>query len=95
MKKEIIFEDPGLINSDVFYLTAESDRQFDLHGIQKVSPFEWLTFLAEEVGELAEAITEFVYRDGPAIEISKEAISVATLALKISKMAVLAEGVHE
>jgi len=92
LKKEIIFEDPGISKYDIFPIEKESARQFELHGIQRVSPFEWLTFLAEEIGELAEAITEFVYRDADKEQISKEAISVATLALKISKMA---EGVRE
>lgn len=92
MKKEIIFKDPGLTLIDFAFLLDEDLRQLDKWGVQKHSPFEWLAFLAEEVGELAEAITEFVYRGASKEHISKEAISVATLALKIARMA---EGLNE
>jgi len=46
--------------------------------------FEWLTYLTEEVGELAEAISEYEYRKGTSKNISKEAIQVAALATRIS-----------
>ena len=52
-------------------------------GIQKRSLFEWMTYLTEEVGELAEAISEYEYRNGKSIEIEKEGIQVAALACKI------------
>lgn len=52
-------------------------------GIQKHSLFEWMTYLTEEVGELAEAISEYEYRNGKSIEIEKEGIQVAALACKI------------
>ncbi len=55
-------------------------------GIQDRTSFEWLTFLAEEVGELAEAINEYEYRGGLSVSVFKEAIQVATLALKIAEM---------
>jgi len=55
-------------------------------GVQNVSPFEWMTYLVEEVGELAEAISEAEYRKGTFDDIYKEAIQVATLALKIAEI---------
>jgi NTP pyrophosphatase (non-canonical NTP hydrolase) len=38
------------------------------------------------LGELAKAIGEFEYRNGTKEEVAKEAIQVATLALKIAEM---------
>ena len=90
--REIIFKDPGLSAMDVGLLLDEDLNQLRKWGVQNSSPFEWMTWLTEEVGELAEAISDFIYRYGKPEEISKEAISVATLALKIAKMA---KGVHE
>lgn len=55
-------------------------------GIQDRKPSEWLMFLTEEQGELAKAISEWQYRNGDAVNIVKEAIQVATLALKIAEM---------
>jgi NTP pyrophosphatase (non-canonical NTP hydrolase) len=45
-----------------------------------------MIYLTEEVGELAEAISEFEYRGGEKENIKKEAIQVATLAAKIAEM---------
>lgn len=64
----------------------EHEKQVSKWGVQDRTSFEWLTFLAEEVGELAEAIAEYEYRGAPSTEIFKEAIQVATLALKIAEM---------
>ncbi len=64
----------------------ENKRQLDKWGIQTHSMFEWLTYTTEELGELAKAIAEYEYRDGTWMEIRKEAIQVATLALKIAEM---------
>jgi NTP pyrophosphatase (non-canonical NTP hydrolase) len=58
-------------------------KQLGKWGIQKRSLFEWMTYLTEEVGELAQAIAEYEYRDGKSIEIEKEGIQVAALACKI------------
>ena len=90
--KEVTFKDPGLFQNDVIPILNEDLDQLYKWGFQSVSPFEWLTYLTEEVGELAAAISEFIYRDGDPEKISKEAIQVATLALKISKMA---KGIRE
>ncbi len=72
-------------------LYFEHVHQIKKWGIQKRLSFEWLAYLTEEVGELAEAIScsEYingdskVYRDS---DVVKEAVQVATLALKIVEM---------
>ena len=64
----------------------ENERQLLKWGIQTYSPFEWLTYTTEELGELAQAISEHEYRDGTKEAVVKEAIQVATLALKIAEM---------
>lgn len=83
----LIFKDPGLVKEDIQPMLVEDLFQLEQWGTQKRSPFEWVNYLVEEVGELAAAISEHVYRDGSREDISKEAIQAATLALKISKMA--------
>jgi len=65
---------------------AENSRQLIKWGVQERTAFEWLTYLAEEVGEVAKAISEHEYRDGYAEEVINEAIQVATLSLKIAEM---------
>lgn len=67
-------------------LTNENGHQLSKWGIQTHSPFEWLTYTTEELGELAQAISEHYYRGAPKELIVKEAIQVATLALKIAEM---------
>ena len=64
----------------------ESDFQIAKWGIQTHSAFEWLTYTMEELGELADAISEHEYRDGTKEHVVHEAIQVATLALKIAEM---------
>jgi len=64
----------------------EHGRQIMKWGTQNVTTFEWLAYLTEEVGELAEAISEYEYRAGLPGHIMTEAIQVATLALKIAEI---------
>jgi NTP pyrophosphatase (non-canonical NTP hydrolase) len=64
----------------------ENLRQREKWGVQERTPFEWLAYLTEEVGELAKAISEKNYRDGCIANIIDEAIQVATLSLKIAEM---------
>jgi len=64
----------------------ESNRQIHKWGIQDRESFEWLTYTTEELGELAKAISEHCYRNGLPSNVVKEAIQVATLALKIAEM---------
>jgi len=90
--KEELFKDPRLWLDDINPLIREDERQVKKWGIQSVTLFEWLAYLTEEIGELAEAILEYTNGDGKSEEIMNEAIQAATLALKIAKMA---EGVRE
>ena len=65
---------------------AENQHQLDKWGVQVTTPAEWLMYLGEEQGELCEAVAEFEYRDGKQEHVVREAIQVATLALKIAEM---------
>ena len=76
------------IDSLVLAVVNEGKKQVSKWGIQDRSSFEWMTYLTEEVGELAEAISEYEYRGAAAARIWDEAIQVATLALKIAEMSV-------
>lgn len=67
-------------------IKRENSRQIDKWGVQSCSPFEWITWLTEETGELAQAVSEHYYRGKPKEEIYKEAIQVASLALKIAEI---------
>jgi len=67
-------------------IVNESVRQVNKWGIQVRSAFEWLTYITEELGEMAEAISEHEYRNGSKEKVTSEAIQVATLALKIAEM---------
>lgn len=66
----------------------ENQRQLEKWGEQDHSPFHWMTFLTEEVGETAQAIGDSHWgRDGKTDgDVALEAIQVATLALKIAEM---------
>lgn len=64
----------------------ENIEQLEKWGIQDRDPFEWLAYTTEELGELAKAISEWNYRMGSPADVMKEAIQVATLALKIAEM---------
>lgn len=70
----------------LWMISEENQRQIEKWGIQTHSAFEWLTYTAEELGSLAKAIGEHEYRGGSAEDVVKEAIQVATLALKIAEM---------
>lgn len=64
----------------------ENQRQLEKWGIQNHEPFEWLGFMAEELGEMSEAIGEWQFRGGLPEDVVKEAIQTATLSLKIAEM---------
>lgn len=67
-------------------VSSENIRQRKKWGVQDRTPFEWLTYITEEVGELAEAISEHEYRRGQPSSVVKEAIQAATLCLKVAEM---------
>ncbi|MHC4891224.1 MAG: nucleoside triphosphate pyrophosphohydrolase family protein [Planctomycetota bacterium] len=81
------FVDEGLNSIDFNLLVQEDVKQLSKWGYQRHSPFEWLAFITEELGELSEAISEHCYRDGTYEAIIHEATQVATLALKVAVMA--------
>jgi NTP pyrophosphatase (non-canonical NTP hydrolase) len=74
------------LSTIVLLCMEENTRQLNKWGIQTRTPFEWLTYTTEELGELANAISEHYYRGGTAEEVVKEAIQTATLVLKIAEM---------
>jgi len=69
----------------------ESYKQIHKWGVHEHTPFEWLTFTTEELGELANAISEREYRHGTTYDVVKEAIQTATLCLKIAEMYIVHE----
>ena len=80
-------KDRCLVDSRIFDLVrSESDRQIETWGVQDRSPFEWLAYATEELGEVSQAISELTYRDGTYEDVICEAIQAATLCLKIAEM---------
>jgi len=75
---------------NISYLTREilkeNGRQLRKWGVQDRSPFEWMVFATEELGEVAKSISEWRFREGLEEDIVKEAIQTATLCLKIAEM---------
>lgn len=67
-------------------IEEENQKQLAKWGIQKRTLPEWMLYLTEETGELAQAIGELVYRGGTIKSVYKEAIQCATLACKIAEM---------
>lgn len=67
-------------------ILTENVVQLNKWGVQKRTAFEWMCYLTEEVGELAEAISEKEYRQGTNNQVVQEAIQIATLVLKIAEM---------
>ena len=80
--KDLELKDPNIFEM----VMAEQDRQIAKWGIQDRHPFEWLAYATEEHGELAQAISDFVYNRGLQSAVVKEAIQAATLHLKIAEM---------
>lgn len=86
----ITFTDKELKNLKELVKEVETEniRQLIKWGVQTRTPFEWMTYLSEEVGEVAEAISKLAYAPSEKHrkELFKEAIQVATLALKIAEI---------
>ena len=66
---------------------AESDRQVAKWGHQVHSPAEWSLILAEEWGELGQELCVAHFYGKVSPNLGREAVQVATLALKIYVMA--------
>lgn len=82
------WKDNGSIDEyfKVTLVDRENTSQLKKYGKQNRSPEEWMLFLTEEVGELAQAIADAKYRNADWSHIRKESIQIVTLALKISQM---------
>jgi NTP pyrophosphatase (non-canonical NTP hydrolase) len=79
------------ISIEVLKMVEQEDASQILKwGVQSRTPFEWLTYTTEELGELADAVSEHAYRrvgeKKGRDSVVKEAVQVATLALKIATM---------
>jgi NTP pyrophosphatase (non-canonical NTP hydrolase) len=85
--RQIYLQDNGLEDADFDMIAAEDIAQIEKWGYQYHSIWEWLGFTTEEIGELSAAIAEEQFRGGDLADVTKEAIQVATLSLKIAKMA--------
>jgi len=80
-------KDKCLNNQDIYDMVSdENDRQLEKWGVQDHHPFTWLAFTLEELGELSEAISDHLFREGTVEDVVMEAIQTATLALKIAEM---------
>jgi len=64
----------------------ENHRQIKKWGVQEHDAYTWFTILAEEFGELAQAILQNEFEQGIPEKVIKEAIQTATLAIKIAEM---------
>ena len=74
------------LDSLIDHVDCENMQQIKKWGIQSHSAFAWITILVEEVGELAQATLNSEYGQDTKKIVFKEAIQVATLALKIAEM---------
>ncbi len=79
--------DVGIPEEAFDLIRAEDGRQREKWGVQEHTLYVWLGIATEELGELAQSITEYSFRDGELEDIAKEATHLATLALKIAWMA--------
>lgn len=84
--RELTLEDIGLEMGDFALLATEDKLQIEKWDYQEHDIFKWLAIVLEELGEVSKASLEFLCGDGKLEDISAEAISVATLALKIAVM---------
>ena len=86
MNKDLELKTKGLWE----LVLAENERQIEKWGIQDHQILEWMLILGEEVGELNKAVLEQWILSGDWRErrkqTVKEAIQVATLALKIAEI---------
>lgn len=83
-------------------VTEERERQMELWGDQSDNhPFEWVSILGEEFGELCEAVNETCFQNGTHPErggqdkIIKEATQVAAVAVAIIESVMRKKGAEE
>lgn len=68
-------------------VAEESARQVKKWGVQTHTPAEWFLILGEEFGELGQDVCRAHFDGETRQNLRREAIQVATLALKIAEMA--------
>lgn len=85
--------------SAIELVIAERQRQIEKWGADSDNhPFEWMSILGEEYGELCEAVNETCFRNGTHPErggpqrIVEEAVQVAAVAVAIAESAMRAVG---
>ena len=61
----------------------ENKKQLEKWGVQHATLFEWFAWTAEEFGEFAKALNEFVYGRATKAPVLKEGIQTITLMAKI------------
>jgi len=83
---QYILIDRGLPQEALQLLTDEDAVQREFWGEQQYDIFKWLAILGEEVGELSKETFEMWDGAGSFDAVEKEAVQVATLALKIAWM---------
>jgi len=85
--KRLMLTDHAFLNWDRIRGMIECENKIQLQkwGLQSHTAFEWLGYLAEEVGETGGAIGKWM--DGaPPFNVVQEAVQAATLAAKIAEM---------
>lgn len=82
------------MNNAIELVVAERQRQDEKWGDQSGNhPFEWMSILGEEFGELCEAVNETCFRNptqpekGGVDKILKEAVHVAAVAVALAEAA--------
>jgi len=76
----------AILEENLTAILEENDRQLDKWGVQTYTIFQWITFVLEEVGEMATAVSESEFRGASRRKVFEEAIQAATLLLKIAEM---------
>lgn len=84
----LLWTDPEIRPDDLLFrgVVSESQRQVSKWGIQTHTPAEWFLILGEEFGELGQELCRAHFDNETRMNLYKEALQVATLALKIAAM---------
>ncbi len=83
---DLQFSNIGEIVDKIF---AENRAQIEKHGVQTATPYEWMLWVTEEVGELAQSINDVErHVETPKMleHVVEEAVHAATLLIKIAEM---------
>lgn len=85
-KETVLFTDEGLCEEALDMIASEDEAQREKWGVQYHYLAKWCLILGEEVGELNKAILEYFVGNDTLTQVVREAVQVATLALKIAWM---------